>query len=112
MRLGAKVGLGVGALRARTDGDPAARSHVERLLGGLSPGASLVTVLDGHPAALTWLGAVAGHRVVPLGVDRFGQSGDIPDLYREYRLDVDAIISAVARACLDRMAGDSPPPRT
>ena len=68
----------------------------------LCPGAALVTVLDGHPATLSWLGAVARHRVVALGVDRFGQSGDIPDLYREYGLDSQAIIDAAARACLDQ----------
>ncbi|MGE3784892.1 MAG: transketolase, partial [Alphaproteobacteria bacterium] len=72
----------------------------ERLLRWLRPGAALITVTDGHPAALSWLGAVARHTVVPLGVDRFGQSGDIPDLYREYRIDRDAIIDAAARACL------------
>jgi pyruvate dehydrogenase E1 component len=79
----------------------------ERLLARLRPGAALVTVTDGHPAALSWLGAVARHNVAPLGVDRFGQSGDIPDLYREYGLDPDAIIDAAARACLraDRAAG-------
>ena len=48
------------------------------------------------------MGAVKRHRVVPLGVDRFGQSGDIPDLYRAYGLDADAIIEAVARLCVDR----------
>ena len=58
----------------------------------------LVTVLDGHPAALSWLGAVRGQRVVPLGVEAFGQSGDIPDLYRAYKLDAAAIIDAVARS--------------
>jgi pyruvate dehydrogenase E1 component len=93
------------AASARTRGHVHARSHVERLLATLSPGASLVTVLDGHPAALSWMGAVARHRVVPLGVERFGQSGDIPELYREYGLDTQAIIDAAARACLDRRAG-------
>ena len=62
--------------------------------------AGLVTVMDGHPATLTWLAAVQRHQVMPLGVDKFGQSGDIPDLYREYRLDSDAIVDAVARLCL------------
>ena len=90
------------AARTRAGGEPKARSHVEILLRALSPGASLVTVLDGHPATLSWLGAVAGHHVVALGVERFGQSGDIPDLYREYGLDSQAIIAAAARACLDR----------
>jgi pyruvate dehydrogenase E1 component len=75
-------------------------STVERLLGRLAPGAALVTVGDFHPAVLSWLGAVGSYRLVPLGVDRFGQSGDIPDLYRHYRLDADAILDAAARACL------------
>jgi pyruvate dehydrogenase E1 component len=72
----------------------------ERLLAQLRPGAALVTVGDFHPATLSWLGAVAGHTIVPLGVDRFGQSGDIPDLYRAYAIDTDAILDAAARACL------------
>jgi pyruvate dehydrogenase E1 component len=46
------------------------------------------------------MGAVRGQRVVPLGVDRFGQSGDIPDLYRVYGLDSDAILDACAEALL------------
>jgi pyruvate dehydrogenase E1 component len=75
-------------------------SHVERVLADLDPRAGLVTVLDGHPATLSWLGAVAGHAVMPLGVEAFGQSGDIGDLYRVYGLDADAIVGASARLCL------------
>ena len=75
-------------------------SAIERLLKRLRPGAALVTVADSHPAVLSWLGAVAHNTVVPLGVDHFGQSGDIPDLYRDYGLDAAAIIDAAARACL------------
>ena len=71
-------------------------SHAETLLSELPPTAGLVTVLDGSPAALSWLGGVLGMRVSPLGVDRFGQTGDLPDLYRTYRLDTDAIIEAAA----------------
>jgi pyruvate dehydrogenase E1 component len=43
---------------------------------------------------------VTHNPIVPLGVDRFGQSGDIPDLYRAYGIDKDAILDAAARACL------------
>ncbi|HYM71442.1 MAG TPA: transketolase [Stellaceae bacterium] len=71
-----------------------------RLLGRLRPDAAIVTVVDSHPATLSWLGSVAQHAVVPLGVDQFGQSGDIPDLYRYYGIDQEAIIDAAARACL------------
>jgi len=75
-------------------------SVTERLLGRLRPGAALVTVGDFHPATLSWLGAVAGNPIVPLGVERFGQSGDIPDLYQAYGIDAEAILDAAARACL------------
>ena len=78
-------------------------SRVEALLGALPAHAGLVTLLDGHPAALSWLASVRHHRVMPLGVDRFGQSGDIPDLYHAYGLDVDAILTAVARLSLSGM---------
>jgi pyruvate dehydrogenase E1 component len=75
-------------------------SVAERLLARLRPGAALVTVGDFHPATLSWLGAVTGNAIVPLGVDRFGQSGDIPDLYQAYGIDTGAILDAAARACL------------
>ena len=76
-------------------GTPA--SHVEQVLGALDARAGLVTALDGHPATLSWLGAVRGHAVMPLGVEAFGQSGDIGDLYRVYGLDADAMLGAAAR---------------
>jgi pyruvate dehydrogenase E1 component len=88
------------AMRARRRGDPGAVAHVEHVLAPLARGAALVTVLDGHPATHAWLGAVRGQRVVPLGPDRFGQSGDIPDLYREYDIDADSILDACAQALL------------
>jgi pyruvate dehydrogenase E1 component len=70
---------------------------VERLLRPLDRSSGLVTILDGHAATLSWLGSVRQQRVIPLGVERFGQSGSIPDLYHTYGLDADAIIGAVAR---------------
>jgi len=76
------------------------QSAAQRLLAGLRPDAVLVTVSDSHPATLSWLGGVGRYRVLPLGVDRFGQSGDIPDLYHYYGIDQDAIIDAAARAFL------------
>lgn len=84
----------------RWTGGAAARSHVETLLAPLSRDAGLVTLIDGSPAALSWLGGVAGHKVSPLGVERFGQTGNLADLYRAYRLDVDAIVEAAAELFL------------
>ena len=50
------------------------------------------------------LGAVHGQSIVSLGVDRFGQSGDIPDLYRVHGIDTEAIVDAAARVCVMRLA--------
>jgi len=72
-------------------------SLIDRLLAPLARDAAIVTVTDGHPAILSWLGAVRG-RAAPLGVSRFGQSGDIPDLYAAYGIDADAIEAAAEKA--------------
>jgi pyruvate dehydrogenase E1 component len=74
------------------------RSHAERILARLGERARLITIIDGPPATLSWLGGVAGHRVRALGVETFGQSGQIDDLYRAYRLDAEAILDAAATA--------------
>ena len=85
---------------ARWTGGAYRPCHADALLSALAPGASLVTVIDGSPGALSWLGGVKGMRVSPLGIDRFGQTGDLPDLYRTYRLDADAIVEAAAELFL------------
>jgi pyruvate dehydrogenase E1 component len=82
------------AYRARERGLIHARAHIERLFAALPATCGLVTVLDGHPATLGWLGAVLGHRTRPLGVEHFGQTGSIPDLYRHYGIDANAIVAA------------------
>ena len=80
----------------------AADSHVARLLGGISRGCALLTVLDGHPATLGWLGSVHGHRTRALGVTRFGQTGTLADLYRTAGIDTQAIAAAAEAAAPGR----------
>ncbi|MDE1570948.1 transketolase [Aquabacter sediminis] len=82
------------ASRARERGQMQAESHVERLLAPLPRHCGLVTVIDGHPATLGWLGSVHGHRVRALGVEHFGQTGTLDDLYRHHGLDAAAIVAA------------------
>lgn len=85
------------ARRARARGHTSAASHIESLLQCLPSHCVLITVLDGHPATLSWLGSVAGQRVVPLGVEHFGQTGTIAELYRHFQIDADAIVGAASR---------------
>lgn len=75
------------AQRARARGVGRARSHVEALFACLPRDCTIVTAIDGHPATLAWLGSVSGHRVVSHGVEHFGQTGTIGDLYRHFGLD-------------------------
>ncbi len=82
--------------RARWTSRDAEPSHIETLLAPLARSARIVTILDAAPATLSWIGGVCGHRVSPLGTERFGQTGDLPDIYAHHRLDVDAIIDATA----------------
>ncbi|MER9291853.1 transketolase [Mesorhizobium sp. M0614] len=82
------------AERARQRGAIGALSHIERLLAPLSRDCGIVTVIDGHPATLAWLGGVNGHRVKALGVEQFGQTGTIADLYRHHGLNTNAIVHA------------------
>ncbi len=82
------------AQRDRSRGHRDATSHVEQLFASLPRHCTIVTVIDGHPATLSWLGAVAGHKTVPLGVEHFGQTGTIADLYRHFRLDQEAIVTS------------------
>jgi pyruvate dehydrogenase E1 component len=82
------------AQRARERGLVHARSHIERLLADAPANCGIVTVLDGHPATLAWLGAVHGHRVRGLGVEHFGQTGSLAELYRHYGIDANSIVAA------------------
>jgi pyruvate dehydrogenase E1 component len=88
------------AAQAQRWGSNREPSHVEQLLSPLAPGAGLVTLCDAAPASLSWLGGVLGNRVAPLGVERFGQTGSLAELYAVYRLDGDAITEGIAELLL------------
>ena len=83
------------AQKAREQGYDSAVSHVETIMAGVPSFCGLVTVIDGHPASLGWLGSVCGHRTRSLGVQNFGQSGTIEDLHRHYGIDARGIVNAV-----------------
>jgi pyruvate dehydrogenase E1 component len=70
----------------------------------LEPDERVLPIVTAHDAAshhLAWLGSVFGAPVVPVGVDDFGQSGTISELYETFDLLpnqlVNAALVAVAR---------------
>ena len=90
----------IGQVARKSGSTLAANPDAERLLSSLGANAGLVTLCDAAPASLSWLGGVLGQRVAPLGVDRFGQTGSLADLYAAYRLDGNAITEAIAEVLL------------
>ncbi|MEO1100348.1 MAG: transketolase [Pseudomonadota bacterium] len=82
--------------RAAWTGEASGASHIEQLLGRVPGGTPIVALIDGAPGTLSWIGSVDGRRVATLGLERFGQTGDLPDIYREYRMDADAVLDAAA----------------
>ncbi|MEL6665892.1 MAG: transketolase [Pseudomonadota bacterium] len=84
------------ARRARARGQNEAVSQIERLMAPVGQNATLITVTDGHPAALAWIGGVKGHKTVPLGVEHFGQTGTVSDLYKHFQIDANAIVAAAS----------------
>ncbi|WP_299851070.1 1-deoxy-D-xylulose-5-phosphate synthase N-terminal domain-containing protein [uncultured Roseovarius sp.] len=83
------------AQRARSRGVTGAQSHIETLMQALPPHCKIITAIDGHPATLAWLGGVEGHQTISLGVEHFGQTGTIGDLYKHHGLDAASIVEKV-----------------
>ena len=74
-------------------------SHIETLLADVPNYAKILTVIDGHPATLTWLGGVRGNPTISHGVDHFGQTGQINDLYKHFAIDHESLVrSALQQA--------------
>jgi pyruvate dehydrogenase E1 component len=60
--------------------------------------APLVSVHDASSHAYSWLGSALGMPQVALGVDEFGQSGQVRDLYAAHDLDPGSIVNAAIAA--------------
>ncbi len=60
--------------------------------------APVVTVHDASSHAMAWIGSALGVPQVPLGVDEFGQSGTVADLYELHDLLPGSIVNAALAA--------------
>jgi len=56
--------------------------------------APIVAVLDGHPHTLSFLGSINSVPITCLGVNDFGQVGEVEDLYRNFGIDAPTIVGA------------------
>jgi pyruvate dehydrogenase E1 component len=87
----------VTAGRSRMNGHPAPH-HLEELIPEDERHCPIVTVMDGHPHALSFLGSVFGAKTVALGVDQYGQSGSRQDLYDYYQIGLRSMVQAILEA--------------
>ena len=70
-----------------------------KLLNNIDTKVPSITITDSHPHSLIWIGAALGSQTYSLGINDFGQSGEIEKLYEEYMLDTQTIVDA----CLDAL---------
>ncbi|MBV8717311.1 MAG: pyruvate dehydrogenase [Chloroflexi bacterium] len=82
----------------RSSTAPPTAGHLGTLILAEERRAPLVTVLDGASHALAFLGSVFGQPTVPLGMDRFGQSGGRADLYGYAGIDAGHVVNAALLA--------------
>ena len=77
-------------------------AHTPSFPGSMRPifteRAPIVSVHDGASHALAWLGSALGMPQVAMGVDSFGQSGTIQDLYKIHDLDSGSIVNGALAA--------------
>lgn len=84
---------------------PSAPHHLASLLPPEQRRAPIVTVHDAASHAMAWVGSALGTTVVPLGVDGFGQSGTVEDLYGAHHLTAQSVVNAALVALATGSAG-------
>ncbi len=75
------------------DANPAPH-HLDTLIKPSERRVPILTVHDAASHTMAWLGSVHGARVVPVGIDDFGQSGTIADLYGVFDLLPEQLVNA------------------
>ena len=82
------------SVRATMKMEPGLSEFMKDVIPWEDRGAPIVTVIDGHPHSLAWVGSALNTYSLPLGVTHFGQSGSRMELYREYEIDAGSIMAA------------------
>jgi pyruvate dehydrogenase E1 component len=72
-------------------------SYLDTLLPPADRQVPALTLLDGHPLTLSWLGAAFQAPVKPLGVVHFGETGDVQALYHKHHIDTEAVLTAIVQ---------------
>ncbi len=73
---------------------PSQEHHLAKLIPENLRNAPIVTVHDAASHAMAWLGSVYGQRLLPVGVDEFGESGTIQEIYDRFGLLAGQVVNA------------------
>jgi len=77
-------------------------SYLDELLPAAERHVPVITLLDGHPLTLAWLGALFNAPLKPLGVMNFGETGSLQQLYHKHHIDTDAVLAAIVQVLYRR----------
>jgi pyruvate dehydrogenase E1 component len=69
-------------------------THLDRLIPPEERSRPVISVHDAASHSLAWVGSAVGTRQLPLGVDRFGESGTIGELHGLTGISADHIVNA------------------
>jgi pyruvate dehydrogenase E1 component len=72
-------------------------SYLDELLPLPDRQVPAITLLDGHPLTLAWLGTIFSAPVKPLGVVNFGETGAVQELYHKHHIDTEAVLTAMVQ---------------
>jgi pyruvate dehydrogenase E1 component len=77
-------------------------SYLNELLPAAERRVPAITLLDGHPLTLAWLGALFKAPLKPLGVVHFGETGSLQQLYHKHHIDTDAVLTAIVQVLFEK----------
>ncbi len=75
--------------------------HIEKILKSVDRNSLIISIIDAHSSSLSWIGSVLGHKVYPMGINKFGQSGDLNEIYRYTNIDFKSIIDRIAKSIVN-----------
>ena len=76
-------------------------SHIEKTLKSINRNSPIISIIDAHSSSLAWVGSVLGHKVYPMGINKFGQSGDLNEIYSYTNIDFKSIIDRIAKSIVN-----------
>ena len=75
--------------------------HIEKTLESINRNSIIISIIDAHSSSLSWIGSVLGHKVYPMGINKFGQSGDLNEIYSYTNIDFKSIIDRIAKSIVN-----------